>query len=128
MRKSACESLEYFFGLRNMEPANVFQFGASGHLFRFGFGEESKHQGLRKRPGLRTKIANILHLDAALFLDFAKNGFLEPLPRFDKTGQGRVHSLGPGSLPPEKTKIIRVHQHDCRRVSARENLRRALWI
>src|SRR6185437_8308593 len=128
MRKSACESLEHFFGLRNMEPANIFQFSASSDLFRFVFGEKSQHQGLRERPGLRTKITNILHLDAALLLDFAKNGFFESLPRFDKTGQGRIHTLRPGGLPPKKTKITGVHQHDGRWISARKNLRSALWI
>src|ERR1700726_2985598 len=101
MRKSASKFPEYFFRLGDVEPANVFQFGAPGNLFGLCFGKKSEHQRLRKRPGLRTKIANILHFDAALLLDFAKDSFFEFLSGFYEAGQGRVHSLRPGSLASE---------------------------
>src|ERR1700693_3037902 len=101
MRESACESSERLFRLGDVEPANVFQLGAPGNLFGLCFGKKSEHQRLRERPGLRAEIANILHFDAALLLDFAKDSFFEFLSGFYEAGQGRVHSLRPGSLASE---------------------------
>src|ERR1700722_9670198 len=128
MRESVCEFCQHFFGFGDMEPANVFQFNAARNLFRLCLGKKAEHQGLRKRPGLRTKVADILHFDPALLLDFAEHRFFESLTGFYEAGQGRIHSLRPGSLPSEKTQITRVNEHDGRRIRARKMFVCTIWI
>src|SRR5512143_561310 len=77
--------------LLRIEPARL-----SNLLFlenEISAGERSgkgDHQGVRERPRLASKVAEILHFDSDLFPDFPVHALLERLPRLDESGQYAV--------------------------------------
>ena len=46
---------------------------------------------MRERPRLTAEIPDVAHLDADLFAYFAHDRTFESLPRFDESGQTRIH-------------------------------------
>ena len=62
-------------------------------------------------------------------IDFARDRFFEALAGLDEAGEGRMHALRPGCLPAEEAALVALmHQHDHRRIGAREMHRVAGFV
>ena len=85
-------------------------------------GEEAEHERGRERPRLRGVVAHVADRDAGFLEHFAHHGILEALARLDEAGDGRVAARRPARLPTEQRALAVAHQHDDRRVDAREEL------
>src|SRR6185436_11506044 len=104
-----------------MEPAGVFEFAvAEPDLRRQRLGAKAEHQRARERPGLRRLIDHRARLDAGFLEHLAAHGVLEALTRLDEAGDRRIAPGGPGRLAPEQRAVAVGHEHDDRRIDARE--------
>src|SRR5690349_2323585 len=109
-----------------LEPARVLELaGIDRDRGRGGLGVEAEHDIGRERPGLRRMVMHRADFDRGFLAYLARDRVFETFPRFDKTGQCRIHTRQKVLVAPEQRAVAVGDQHDHRRVGARKMQRRA---
>ena len=73
-------------------------------------------------------IPDIADGDVGLLANLPGDRIFEALPWLHEAGDGRIPAFGPARLPTEQTAIPIMHQHDDRRIDAREDSETAFAI
>src|SRR5215468_5624915 len=79
-------------------------------------GDETDHHLAREGPVLAADVADVLHVDADLFLDLARDTAFERLPIVDEARDERVAIRRPTGLAREEHALTIADEHDRRRV------------